>query len=209
MTTLVCDVGDGDFSELPDDFTYVLHLAAFMGPGLDFDHAIRVNAEGTGLLLAHCRKAKAALVMSTHSVYRPARRPDARVPRDRPDRRGERRALAHVLDVEDRAGGRRPLLRAVARPAGGDRAHERVVRAERRPAHDAPRRAHGRQRDHDALGPVPVQPHPPRRHQRADRGVARRCQRPGDDRQLGGRRGRERAGVGDATWASSPARTPW
>ena len=71
VTTLVCDVGDGDFSELPDDFTYVLHLAAFMGPGLDFDHAIRVNAEGTGLLLAHCRKAKAALVMSTHSVYRP------------------------------------------------------------------------------------------------------------------------------------------
>ena len=71
VTTLVCDVGDGDFSELPDDFTYVLHLAAFMGPGLDFDHAIRVNAEGTGLLLAHCRRAKAALVMSTHSVYRP------------------------------------------------------------------------------------------------------------------------------------------
>jgi len=48
-----------------------VHLAAFQGPGLDFDHAITVNAEGTGLLLAHCRKAKAALVMSTHSVYRP------------------------------------------------------------------------------------------------------------------------------------------
>jgi nucleoside-diphosphate-sugar epimerase len=71
VTTSVCDVGDGDFSDLPDDFTYVLHLAAFMGPGLDFDHAIRVNAEGTGLLLAHCRRAKAAMVMSTHSVYRP------------------------------------------------------------------------------------------------------------------------------------------
>ncbi|HXY93458.1 MAG TPA: NAD(P)-dependent oxidoreductase [Acidimicrobiia bacterium] len=71
VTTVVCDVGDGEFSALPDDFTYVLHLAAFMGPGLDFDHAIRVNAEGTGLLLEHCRKAKAALVMSTHSVYRP------------------------------------------------------------------------------------------------------------------------------------------
>src|SRR5262245_52564538 len=49
VTTRAVDVGDGDFSELPDDFTYVLHLAAFMGPGLDFDHAIRVNAEGTGL----------------------------------------------------------------------------------------------------------------------------------------------------------------
>jgi nucleoside-diphosphate-sugar epimerase len=30
-----------------------------------------VNAEGTGLLLAHCRQAKAALVMSTVSVYKP------------------------------------------------------------------------------------------------------------------------------------------
>lgn len=75
VTTMVCDVGDGNFSELPDDFTYVLHLAAFMGPGLDFDHAIRVNAEGTGLLLTHCRKAKAAMVMSTHSVYRPQEDP--------------------------------------------------------------------------------------------------------------------------------------
>jgi nucleoside-diphosphate-sugar epimerase len=30
-----------------------------------------VNAEGTGLLLAHCRNAKAALVMSTVTVYKP------------------------------------------------------------------------------------------------------------------------------------------
>ena len=71
VTTRACDVGGGDFGDLPDDFTYVLHLAAFQGPGLDFDHAITVNAEGTGLLLAHCRRANAALVMSTHSVYRP------------------------------------------------------------------------------------------------------------------------------------------
>ena len=71
VTTRVCDIGSGDFGDLPDDFTYVLHLAAFMAPGLDFDEAIRVNAEGTGLLLSHCRTAKAALVMSTHSVYRP------------------------------------------------------------------------------------------------------------------------------------------
>ena len=71
VTTLASDLGDGDFSDLPDDFTYVLHLAVYMAPGLDFDHAIRVNAEGTGLLLSHCRRAKAALVMSTHSVYRP------------------------------------------------------------------------------------------------------------------------------------------
>jgi nucleoside-diphosphate-sugar epimerase len=71
VTTRVCDIASGDFTGVPDDFTYVVHLAAFQGPGEDFDHAIRVNAEGTGLLLAHCQRAKAALVMSTHSVYRP------------------------------------------------------------------------------------------------------------------------------------------
>jgi nucleoside-diphosphate-sugar epimerase len=71
VTTRVCDIADGDFTDVPDDFTYVLHLAAFQGPGPQFDEAIRVNAEGTGLLLAHCRRAKAALVMSTQSVYRP------------------------------------------------------------------------------------------------------------------------------------------
>lgn len=71
VRAVTCDIGSGDFSEIPDDFTYVLHLAAMMAPGWDFDEAFRVNAEGTGLLLAHCRRAKAALVMSTHSVYRP------------------------------------------------------------------------------------------------------------------------------------------
>jgi nucleoside-diphosphate-sugar epimerase len=71
VTTLACDLGGGDFGDLPDDFTYVLHLAALQVPGLDYDEAIRVNAEGTGLLLQHCRTAKAAMVMSTHSVYKP------------------------------------------------------------------------------------------------------------------------------------------
>ena len=71
ITTRVCDLGDDDLADVPDDFSYVLHLAVFQDPGLDFDRAIRVNAEGTGFLLAHCRRAQAALVMSTHSVYRP------------------------------------------------------------------------------------------------------------------------------------------
>ncbi|MBU6329475.1 MAG: NAD(P)-dependent oxidoreductase [Acidobacteria bacterium] len=71
VRTLAVDLGDPDFSELPDDFDYVLHLAVAQVPGWDFDAAFRTNAEGTGLLLHHCRRAKAALVMSTHSVYRP------------------------------------------------------------------------------------------------------------------------------------------
>ena len=71
ITTRTGDLGSGDLGDLPDDFTYVLHLAALMAPDKDYDEAIRVNAEGTGLLLSHCRKAKAALVMSTQSVYHP------------------------------------------------------------------------------------------------------------------------------------------
>jgi nucleoside-diphosphate-sugar epimerase len=75
VTTRVCDLAAGSFDELPSDFTYVLHLAAFQGGGADYDHAIRVNGEGTGLLLQHCRKAKAALVMSTQSTYKPQEDP--------------------------------------------------------------------------------------------------------------------------------------
>lgn len=71
VTTRAVNLGDGNFGDLPSDFTYVLHLAADQSGGLDYDWAMRVNAEGTGLLLDHCRAAKAALVMSTFSVYRP------------------------------------------------------------------------------------------------------------------------------------------
>lgn len=71
VTTRAVDLGTGALGDLPDDFDYVLHLAAFQGGGHDYDHALRVNAEGTGLLLAHCRRARAALVMSTASVYLP------------------------------------------------------------------------------------------------------------------------------------------
>jgi nucleoside-diphosphate-sugar epimerase len=71
VTTRVCDLGSGDFGDLPDDFTYVLHLATFRRGGLDYDGAMRTNAEGTQLLLQHCRRAKAVMVMSTAEVYKP------------------------------------------------------------------------------------------------------------------------------------------
>jgi nucleoside-diphosphate-sugar epimerase len=63
------DLHTPDFSELPRDFTYLLHLAVTYDT--DYDNAIRTNAEGTGLLLEHCRSARAALVMSTLTVYKP------------------------------------------------------------------------------------------------------------------------------------------
>ena len=56
VTTRVVDLAAGDFGELPEDFTYVLHIAAYLAGGTDHDAALRVNAEGTGLLLAHCRR---------------------------------------------------------------------------------------------------------------------------------------------------------
>jgi len=71
VTPLCLDLAAGDYGDLPGDFTYVVHLAAYMGPNPDFDRAMRNNAETVGLLMHHCRHAKAMLVMSTHSVYRP------------------------------------------------------------------------------------------------------------------------------------------
>lgn len=70
VRTVACDLASGDLSGLPDDFTVLLHLAVFQGPGLDYDHALRVNAEGTGFAMRHCAGAR-ALIMSTCSVYRP------------------------------------------------------------------------------------------------------------------------------------------
>lgn len=71
ITPLPLDLSTGDFSSVPDDFSYVVHLAIYKGAEPDYDKAITVDAEGTGLLLQHCRRAKAALIMSTHSVYKP------------------------------------------------------------------------------------------------------------------------------------------
>jgi len=72
VRAVACDLATGDFSALPTDFDYVLHLATFRNGGLDYDGAMRVNAEGTHLLLEHCRAAKAVLIMSTSEVYKPS-----------------------------------------------------------------------------------------------------------------------------------------
>jgi nucleoside-diphosphate-sugar epimerase len=75
ITTRALDVGSGDVSELPDDFTYVVH-ANWLRAGLaDLQEAIRVNVEGPGLLMQHTRKARATLVMSGMPVYSPSSDP--------------------------------------------------------------------------------------------------------------------------------------
>jgi UDP-glucuronate 4-epimerase len=65
---LVCDYTKGDFEGVPDDFEYVVHLAADTWP-VDIDTGIQQNAEGTGLLFNHFRKARAWIYVSTTGVY--------------------------------------------------------------------------------------------------------------------------------------------
>jgi nucleoside-diphosphate-sugar epimerase len=72
------DLASGDFDGLPDDFDYVLHLATYRNGGLNYDQALRVNAEGTQLLLEHCRSSAGVLVMSTSEVYKPQADPQHR-----------------------------------------------------------------------------------------------------------------------------------
>ena len=59
----------GDFTGLPSDFDYVLNLAVAKSGRWDKDLA--ANAESAGLLMAHCRGAKAFLHCSSGAVYDP------------------------------------------------------------------------------------------------------------------------------------------
>ena len=69
---VAADLGDGDFRGLPGDFDYVLNLAVSKSPDGNFDTDLRANGEATGLLMSHCRRARAFLHCSTTGVYQPA-----------------------------------------------------------------------------------------------------------------------------------------
>ncbi|MBP8925018.1 MAG: NAD(P)-dependent oxidoreductase [Pseudomonadales bacterium] len=69
IRTRAVDLADPDWSGLPEQVDYLLHLAAIIEPGLDYDRSIRINAEGTGRCMARFREAEACLVMSTCGVY--------------------------------------------------------------------------------------------------------------------------------------------
>ena len=69
ITTRAVDLAAPDWGDLPDDFDYLLHLAAAIVPGHDFDAALLINAEGTGRVMSRFRHAKACLMMSTCGVY--------------------------------------------------------------------------------------------------------------------------------------------
>jgi nucleoside-diphosphate-sugar epimerase len=70
VRTHATDLGMPDFAVLPRDFTYLVHVAVAIENN-NYDRALQVNAEGTGLLLSRFRNVKAALVMSSLSVYKP------------------------------------------------------------------------------------------------------------------------------------------
>lgn len=62
------DVSSGDFGLLPEDFTHVFHAA--MDRGVDgWAKATEMNAQATGRLLFHCRRARGFVFCSTGSIY--------------------------------------------------------------------------------------------------------------------------------------------
>jgi UDP-glucuronate 4-epimerase len=69
VTCVALDLTAGDFSTLPDDFDHVLNFAVVRGGDADFDRDIAANAEATGLLIGHCRRATSFLHCSSTAVY--------------------------------------------------------------------------------------------------------------------------------------------
>jgi UDP-glucuronate 4-epimerase len=84
IRTAAVDLLDPDWSQLPDHFDHVLHLAVFQLLGLDYDHALAVNAEGTGLLMSRFCDARSFLVLSTIGVYAAPESPGERIAEDYP-----------------------------------------------------------------------------------------------------------------------------
>ncbi|MCH2186621.1 NAD(P)-dependent oxidoreductase [Myxococcota bacterium] len=66
-STLAIDLAEGQLASVPTDFEYILHFAVVKSG--DFGYDMRANAEGVGLLMSHCRNAKAFLHCSTAGVY--------------------------------------------------------------------------------------------------------------------------------------------
>ena len=70
VTCIETNLAAGDFAGVPADVDYVLNLAVVKSNRWEIDLA--ANAEAAGLLMAHCRGAKAMLHCSSTGVYQPA-----------------------------------------------------------------------------------------------------------------------------------------
>lgn len=66
---VVADLASGDLAKLPDDFSYALNFS--VAKTHDWDRDLAANAEGTGFLMHHCRRARAFLHCSSTAVYAP------------------------------------------------------------------------------------------------------------------------------------------
>ena len=65
---LKLDISADGFDGLPEDFTYVFHAAVSPGEG-EWRPTVEANAQASGRLLFHCRKAKGFVYCSTGSIY--------------------------------------------------------------------------------------------------------------------------------------------
>jgi nucleoside-diphosphate-sugar epimerase len=65
---IAIDLADDSLDSLPDDYTFVLNFAVVKSG--EFDYDLAANAEGTGRLMARCRRARAFLHCSSGGVYR-------------------------------------------------------------------------------------------------------------------------------------------
>lgn len=68
IKTCTWSISSNDLSEIPEDFTHVLH-AAYVIIEAQHDVAVRVNAESTGLLMQHCQRAESFVFVSASAVY--------------------------------------------------------------------------------------------------------------------------------------------
>jgi nucleoside-diphosphate-sugar epimerase len=62
------DVSTDSFESLPDDFGFVFHAAVAAGDG-EWSETVETNAQASGRLLFHCRRAKGFVYCSTGSIY--------------------------------------------------------------------------------------------------------------------------------------------
>ncbi len=67
--TAQVDLAEPDWTGLPDRFDHVLHLAIFQTAEPDYEQAMRVNAEGTALLMSRFANAESCLIVSSSVVY--------------------------------------------------------------------------------------------------------------------------------------------
>lgn len=67
VKTVVGDFARNELTGLPDDFDYVIHVAANTRP-TSVEQGMQDNSDGVGILMNHCRKARAFLHVSTIGV---------------------------------------------------------------------------------------------------------------------------------------------